>query len=321
MIPILLSILTFFAVFLGIFAINLVLVDVFKTEQRQRLKEVEDELRLNVRQRAKNSLDDEQEFVDSVNESPKYLSFSDMWRKFREMTKQAGPTVNLQKVWLTSLVVAGLVCVPVYLFTRNIPVIAVILAIGAAFPLVYVSIKRKIRQNKFAYQLPDVLELMSRVLRAGQTAPQALNAVADEFRDPVGTEFGLCYEQQNLGLPLEHALKQMAERTGLMEVKIMVLAILVQRQTGGNLAELLDKLSRVMRQRVELKGMIVAMTAEGRMQAVLLLVIPFVTWFIMYMVNRTYALKLLDHTSLIIATVCLMTVGALWIRKIVNFEY
>jgi tight adherence protein B len=162
---------------------------------------------------------------------------------------------------------------------------------------------------------------MSRVLRAGQTAPQALNAVADEFRDPVGTEFGLCYEQQNLGLSLDIALKQMAERTGLMELKIMVMAMLVQRQTGGNLAELLDKLSRVMRQRVEMKGMINAMTAEGRMQAVLLLIIPFVTWFVLYLLNPTYALKLFDHVTLIVATATLMIIGALWIRKIVNFDY
>ena len=199
MIGIVVSALTFFAVFLGIFAINLVLVDVFKAEQQKKLKEIEAELRLKVRQRAQNTLDDQQEFIDTISAEPRYFSIMDMWRRFKEMTKQAGPNVNLANVWLTSLVVTALLCIPIFVFVQSWIIVAVLLGIGAAFPFMYVSIKRSIRQNKLAQQLPDVLDLMSRVLRAGQTAPQALNAVADEFRDPVGTEFGLCYEQQNLG--------------------------------------------------------------------------------------------------------------------------
>jgi tight adherence protein B len=321
MIGIALSVFTFLAVFLGIFAINLVLVDVFKSDQRQRLKEIESQLRLKVRERAQSALEEQQEFIDTVAAPPRYFSLVDLWRRFGEMTRQAGPNVDLQRVIVSSLIITALLCVPVYLFLRSYVLVAGILAVGLAFPFLYVSFKRRQRQNKLAQQLPDVLDLMSRVLRAGQTVPQSLNAVADEFRDPVGTEFGFCYEQQNLGLSLDLALKQMAERTGLMELKIMVLAMLVQRQTGGNLAELLDKLSRVMRQRVEMKGMIRAMTAEGRMQAALLLVMPFVTWFILYMLNKNYALKLFDHVTLIAATATLMVTGALWIRRIVNFDY
>ena len=321
MMGIVVSVLTFSAVFFGIFAINLVLTDLFKRERQEKLKEVADELRLQVRQRARSSLDEQQEFIETISESRQYFSLVGMIRNFAEMTKQAGPNINPKKIWLQGIFVSGLLCIPVYVFTHNYIIMAVILAIGAAFPLFYVSFKRQQRQNRLGQQLPDVLDLMSRVLRAGQTAPQALNAVADEFRDPVGTEFGLCYEQQNLGLSLDIALKQMAQRTGLMELKIMVLAMLVQRQTGGNLAELLNKLSKVMRQRVEMKGMIRAMTAEGRMQAILLLAIPFATWFVLYYLNPTYALKLFEHPVLIFATAGLMTFGALWIRKIVNFDY
>ncbi len=321
MIGIVISVLTFSAVFFGIFAINLVLTDLFKSDRQLKLKEVAEELRVQVRQRARNTLDDQQEFIDSIPDTPQYFSLVSWLRKFGEMTKQAGPNINPSKIWVQGIIVSALLCIPVYLFTRNYILIAAIMGAGAAFPLVYVSFKRQQRQNKLGQQLPDVLDLMSRVLRAGQTAPQALNAVADEFRDPVGTEFGLCYEQQNLGLSLDIALKQMAARTGLMELKIMVLAMLVQRQTGGNLAELLNKLSKVMRQRVEMKGMIRAMTAEGRMQAILLLAMPFATWFVLYFLNPDYALKLFDHPGLIFATAGLMVFGALWIRKIVNFDY
>lgn len=321
MMGILISVLTFSAVFLGIFTINLVLTDLFKIEQQQKLKEVAEELRVQVRQRARSTIDEQQEFLETIPDSPQYFSLIGLFQKFGEMTKQAGPNIDTKKLFLQGILISALLCVPVFIFTRSYVLIGAIVAIGAVFPVLYVSFKRQQRQNKLGQQLPDVLDLMSRVLRAGQTAPQALNAVADEFRDPVGTEFGLCYEQQNLGLSMDVALKQMAARTGLMELKIMVLAMLVQRQTGGNLAELLNKLSKVMRQRVEMKGMIRAMTAEGRMQAILLLGMPFVTWFVLYMLNPNYALKLFDHPVLIFSTASLMAIGALWIRKIVNFEY
>ena len=110
-------------------------------------------------------------------------------------------------------------------------------------PLFYVQFKRKARLEKLRSQLPDAFDLMGRVIRAGQTMSQALLAVADEFAQPIAGEFAYCYEQQNLGLPPETAFRDLSRRTGLIEIKIFVLALLVQQQTGGNLAELLDKLS------------------------------------------------------------------------------
>jgi tight adherence protein B len=193
--------------------------------------------------------------------------------------------------------------------------------IGALLPIVYILHKRKQRLQTLSEQLPDALELMSRVMRAGQTVTQAMNAVADEFRDPIGTEFGFCYEQQNLGLSLDVALHNLVERTGLMEIKIMVMGMIIQRQAGGNLAELLDKLSGVMRQRLELKGVIRSFTAEGRMQAAFLMGLPFCAWVGLFFINRVYALKLLDHPTLIYMTLGLMLIGMLWIRRIINFDY
>ena len=130
---------------------------------------------------------------------------------------------------------------------------------------------------------------MGRVIRAGQTMSQALQAVADEFPPPIAGEFAYCYEQQNLGLPPEAALRDLARRTGLLEIKIFVLALLVQQQTGGNLAELLDKLSDVIRERYQIRGKIKALTAEGRMQAIVLLALPPALFLIMLVMNRDYA--------------------------------
>ena len=162
---------------------------------------------------------------------------------------------------------------------------------------------------------------MSRVIRAGQTMSQALQAVADEFAPPVAAEFAFCYEQQNLGLAPETSLRELARRTGLVELKIFVLALLVQQQTGGNLAELLDKLSEIIRERYKMRGKIKAMTAEGRFQAMILLGLPPLMFLLMMTMNRDYAGVLLENPTLIWATLVSEALGGLWIRKIVNFDF
>jgi tight adherence protein B len=112
-----------------------------------------------------------------------------------------------------------------------------------------VHLKRKARLEKLLSQLPDAFDLMGRVVRAGQTLSQGFQAVADEFAQPIAGEFSYCYEQQNLGLPPDVALRDLSRRTGQLELKIFVTAVLVQQQTGGSLAEMLDKLAGVIRQR------------------------------------------------------------------------
>jgi tight adherence protein B len=150
---------------------------------------------------------------------------------------------------------------------------------------------------------------------------QAMQAVSDEFKPPVNVEFGYCYEQQNLGLAPEVALHDLAQRTGLMEIKIFVLAVLVHRQAGGNLTELLDNIAHVVRQRFKMRTEIKSLTGEGRMQAIVLLALPIVVWFGLFFVTREYALKLLEHTSLLIITLTSMLIGTVWIRRIVNFDF
>jgi tight adherence protein B len=192
---------------------------------------------------------------------------------------------------------------------------------GAVVPLLYVRFKQKRRQGKLLSQLPDAFDLMARVIRAGQTMSQALQAVADEFDQPIAAEFSYCYEQQNLGLSPELSLRDLARRTGLIEIKIFVLALLVQQQTGGNLAEMLEKLSNVVRERFRLLGKIRALTAEGRFQAGVLLALPPFMFLLILALNRQYGEVLLDHPSLLVAVFVSELIGALWIRKIVNFDF
>jgi tight adherence protein B len=192
---------------------------------------------------------------------------------------------------------------------------------GAALPLLYVMRKRRVRLEKLMSQLPDAFDLMARVIRAGQTMSQALQGVADEFDQPIAGEFSYCYEQQNLGLSPEVALRDLARRTGLLEIKIFVLALLVQQQTGGNLAEMLDKLASIIRERYRIRGKIRALTAEGRFQAAVLLALPPLLFLIILVLNRGYAQILIDNPGLLIGMFVSEGLGAMWIRKIVNFDY
>ncbi len=195
------------------------------------------------------------------------------------------------------------------------------LAAGACAPLLYVRARRNGRRQKFLAQLPGAFDLMARVLRAGHSVPQAFQAVADTFEDPIAGDFRSCQEQQNLGLLPEDTYRDLARRTDVLEMKIFVMAMLVQRQTGGNLSEVLERLAQLVRDRVRLRNHVRTLTAEGRMQAAVLLVLPVFMFFVMRFINHNYTDVLLEHPSLLAAAGVAMGLGALWIRKIVHFDF
>jgi tight adherence protein B len=242
-------------------------------------------------------------------------------RRFEAMVEQSGLNLSPARL-LAQAFVAAIIAAGVAGLLSQKPLGAVITApIGAAIPLLYVKRARHVRLAKLLGQLPDAFELMSRVVRSGQTITLALRAVADEFPSPVAAEFALCYEQQNLGLTLEAALRDLAHRTGLLEVKIFVLALLVQQQTGGNLAELLDKLSTIIRERFQIHGQIRALTAEGRTQAAVLLILPIIMFGVVMFFNPEYGSMLLERPEILIGCLVSEGVGAIWIRQIINFDF
>jgi tight adherence protein B len=317
-----LGISVFLGVFLGILFVNLILTDLFKQDRSDQLKELEAELRNQMREHARRvTQQNELNSIDISAGSHKHFSILELIKSFNKMITQAGLKTDPQLIGFIGLTGGAVVGLGLYFLLGSALLGVVAILAGAIMPIIYIFSKRKQRMNQLSEQLPDALELMARVLRSGQTITQAMNGVADEFSDPVGTEFGFCYEQQNLGLSLDVAMKNMVERTGLIEIKILVMGVNIQRQAGGNLAELLDNLSEVMRQRQNLKGTVKTLTAEGRMQAAVLLGLPFFIWICMLFVNRPYALKLLEHPPLIYGTLALMGIGTVWIRKIVNIEY
>ena len=196
------------------------------------------------------------------------------------------------------------------------------LLLGAA-PLLYVLRKRKARLKKFEAQFPDSLEFLARSMRAGHAFSVALEMIHLEFQEPLAGEFRRAFDEQNLGLPLDVALGKMSQRVPLMDVHFFVSTVLLQKRTGGNLAEVLDKLAYLIRERFKLRGRIKAISAHGRMTGMVLTLIPVGVGVIMFYVNPMYAQFFAqDDTGrmMIGAAVGLQLLGYVVIRKIVSIE-
>jgi tight adherence protein B len=213
--------------------------------------------------------------------------------------------------WLSSILVPSLV-------------LGLILAAGlAAAPYVSVRVQRQIRFRKFEGTLPDAIDLMSRALRAGHSVSAAIEMVSQEVADPTGSEFRKTFEQQNFGLPFREALEDLARRVPLPDLQFLVTAILVQKETGGNLAEILDKTSGVIRERARLKGQLRIYTAQGRLTSWILGLLPFIMFVLLSVVNPKYTHVLIEDPlgqQLVIVGLVLMALGFYVIRKIVNIK-
>jgi tight adherence protein B len=318
----LLSILTFVAAALVVAGVYSFVADVFLQDRSRAAQRLDEEFARKQRARIqKTSLFKDLGKLAAEGFSEVDPSQATLTGRLQTMVEQSGLDITPQKLLIiTAATGAGVGILAALLFWSVVGgLIAGVLAAG--LPFLYVHVVRKKRLNKLLAQLADALELMARAIRAGQTMTQALQAIADEFEAPIGPEFAYCYEQQNLGLPPEIAFQDLARRTGLLEVKIFIMAMLVQRQTGGNLSELLEKLSSVVRDRFHLTGKIRSLTAEGRAQAAVLQIMPPVVFVLMMVLNRKYAEVLLSHPNYLIGLGVSMALGALWIRKIVNFDY
>ena len=185
------------------------------------------------------------------------------------------------------------------------------------------SFRRKRRLNKFAAQLPDSLELIARALRAGHSLAAGFQLVSTEGSPPVAEEFGRVFEEQNLGIPFEEALLNLTDRIPNLDLKFFVTAIILQRQTGGDLAEILDKIGRLIRERFKIWGQVQALTGEGRLSGIVLLALPPLLFVTVYRMNPDYVSVLFTDElgrKMLVGGVISQLVGALVIRKIINIR-
>ncbi|HKO19239.1 MAG TPA: type II secretion system F family protein [Acidobacteriaceae bacterium] len=211
----------------------------------------------------------------------------------------------------------------VYLRTGGIAFGFVLGLVAAAIPGFWVMRKRRKRFDEFEGGLPEALDLMVSALRAGHSLVAALRLVAHESPDPIGGEFRICFEEQNYGLELRTAMENLTERVPLQDLRIVTTAILIQKESGGNLAEVLEKGANLIRERFKLKREVRTRTAQGRLTGWILSILPLVMGLLLYMINPKVMSVLWTRDigiKLLYGAAGLMVFGGLIIRKIVNME-
>lgn len=257
--------------------------------------------------------------LEGTNPFEEWLSKSFNLRMFLQ---QADTKVTPAKLVLMSAALAGAgVLLPILL---GLPMVFAPLGIFLGpLPFMFFYMKRGRRLAKFAKQLPEALELISRALRAGHSLAAGFKLCADEMGSPIGDEFNRCYEAQNLGQPLEDAIEEMTDRVPNLDLRFFATAVILQRQTGGDLAEILDKIGHLVRERYKIYGMIQALTGEGRLSGAVLLGLPPVLAIVMWRLNPGYLSMLFTDPmghQMLAAGVVLQILGALVIRKIINIK-
>jgi len=253
----------------------------------------------------------------------RFLSHFPLVKKLDLMVQQANVAQPVGLFVLLSLLLVILTLYFSNITIKNMLVSAGVACVSSTIPWIYLLRKRKKRIEKFISQLPEGVQLISRAMRAGHAFSTGLQLAASEFEDPLGTEFEYVIDQINFGVPTAEALKTLARRMDCEEAKFFAVSVILQRETGGNLAEILDTLADLIRERFKLRGKIRTLSAEGRISAIGLICMPILVTIVLYFLNREYILFLLeDPVGRIMTLVALsmMTIGVLVIRRMINFE-
>jgi tight adherence protein B len=241
----------------------------------------------------------------------------------RLLIKQADLNWTAGRLLLMSI---ACFAIPSFLIYKRTEALAISLLLGLVIgyaPIAYVRSKRQRRFNAFEQGLPEALDLMVSALRAGHSLVAALRLVANESPEPIGGEFRICFDEQNYGLELRNALENLAARMPLQDLRIVATAILIQKESGGNLAEVLDKAAQIIRDRFRLKRQVRVHTAQGRMTGWILTFLPIVLGVLLYLVNPETMSILWTHPAgrkLLFTAACMTLAGGAIIRKIVNME-
>lgn len=250
-------------------------------------------------------------------------AFADRFGNITLLFEQADTNLTVAKLAAISAIMALVgTCMGalVHIHPALMPLCAILLG---SLPLVWLLMRRKRRMKAFASQLSDALEMLARSLRSGQSLGFGFNMVASEMPLPISKEFGRVFEEQNLGIPLDDTLRNMTNRIPNLDLKFFVTAVILQRQTGGDLAEILDKIGELIRDRFRIWGQVQALTGEGRLSGVVLLALPFVLFVAVYQLNPDYIKVLFTDPmgkKMLAVAVVMQILGALVIRKIVNIK-
>ena len=274
---------------------------------------------------AKESLEKEKSVLSQpLDEEPGIFdSFLTRFGNISLVLEQADTSLSITQLVLVSAALSGAGLLFGTAFGVHLALLPVVAVVLGALPMMWILWRRKRRLKQFAAQLPDALEMIARGLRSGQSLGFGFSCVGEEMSDPISTEFQRAFEEQNLGIPLEETLRDLSDRIPNLDLKFFVTAVILQRQTGGDLAEILDKIGALIRDRFRIWGQVQALTGEGRLSGVVLLALPFVLFFAVYQLNPEYLMVLFTDPmgkQMLAIAIVMQVVGALVIRKIVNIR-
>lgn len=256
--------------------------------------------------------------------------------RLNELLRRAGPGERMQRFISASgiavspaeLLLLSLALAASGLFLPGLfgkpPIFGATLGLGlAVLPWWRVASRRKARVERIERQFPEALDLMGRAMRAGHSFPSAVRMVADEMAEPLGRDFRVLFDEMNYGVPTSDALAHLAERVPLPDVSYFVVAVMIQRESGGNLAELLDKIASIVRERLKLLGEVRTLSAEGKLSAYILTGLPFCVAAVVNLVNPKFMQLLwtdpIGHRMVGVA-LFMMLGGILWMRSIIRIR-
>lgn len=244
-----------------------------------------------------------------------------LWRVLEAKIVQADVKATGVTILFSSLglALAGAAFIYIWVPIAAVQLVAAV-AVGYA-PFGYLAFMAGRRLKKFNDGLADAIDMMSRALRAGHSMSAAINVVAEQSIEPVRSEFSEVFKQQNFGLPLRDAMQQMLDRVPSQDLRVLVTGMLVQKETGGNLAEILDRTSHTIRERLKIQGEIKTHTAQGRMTGYILCALPVVLLLVINWLNPGYSKVLLDTPTgrtIVYIGLGLLVTGGLIIRQIIN---
>jgi tight adherence protein B len=243
--------------------------------------------------------------------------------EIQKMLAQAGMSLRAGNFLGMSALTAVVATFAAYAFTKRVEAAWVAMLVGFVLPYSYVSYRRNKRFEKFEELFPEAIDTLARAVRAGHAFTTAIEMITDEVAEPVSSEFRQLYEEQKFGMPVRDALINLTDRMPLVDVKFFVTAVMLQRETGGNLAEILDNLSYVIRERFKIQRQVRVYTAQGRLTMALLMGMPPIIVTVMLVLNPGFIKPLfsdpIGHT-LLVAGITLQTVGYFVIRKIIRIQ-
>lgn len=240
-----------------------------------------------------------------------------------KLIEQSGVATTPSAIMLACVLSGLVMAVALFIVVRRPIFMPIAFIAGMTIPIIFLKHKRNARLKKFEEQFPDALDLMSRALRAGHAFQTSMGMVAEELPAPVGIEFKKAFEQQNFGLPLREVLDELAQRVTLLDVKFFVTAVTIQRETGGNLAEILDNLAHVVRERFKILRQVRVHTAHGRFTGYVLLSLPAALGIALTFINPDHMKLLFNEKmgqTMILVAIIMQTIGYVWIRKIIKIE-